>query len=686
MLRWGLVAVGLALAGAYAAVAWTAASLPDVFTREAYRRTALQVTRVEARDGTLLGEFFVERRTLLPSDRLPPLVEHALLAAEDDDFFEHPGVDWRGILRAAWVDLRSGAIRQGGSTITQQLARSFFLDPQRTLARKWKEFVLALLVERRLSKRAILATYADQIYFGHGRYGLVEAARFYTGRTPGELSAAQAAMLAGLIRSPEHLSPFRNPDACRARRDAVLRRMAALGWLDDAALARALREPLPAHPHDARVAQAPAWFLDEVRARLVARLGPGAVRRGGYRVVTTLDVSVQRAVDRAVVEGLPAVDAALGLDRPPRPLSKRRRARLLRQWRRRRRKTPLRGGLVLDALVTRVHADEDRDVDLGVASATLPARWTRRPGCRAPAGSVVPVALVRRESSGHWLAACARGPQAALVVIDTGTGAVRALRGGERHDARSFDRAVHARRQAGSTFKVFVLAEALRSGAASLTTTYEDRPLELRGAAGKPWKPRNFGDHYRREPVSVADAVVHSINSVAIQLARDVGPARIAALAHSLGIRGPLPDDLSLALGSAEVTPLELAAAFAAFANGGRAVTPHFVDRVLDRSGHNVWPPPPRPRRVLPGRVAKAVAGVLRRVVTEGTGRAARGIAGAAGKTGTTNDGVDNWFAGWTGHLAAVVWVGHDDNRPLPGGTGGKLAAPLWARWARALH
>ncbi len=580
LLLLGVVAMALGLLAFWLAGVVLDPMLPPVQSVAEYRKSAVQTSRVYAADGSLLAEFHLERRTLVGPGDLPRHVRLAAVAAEDGDFYTHEGLDFFGMIRAFIVNVRDGRFSQGASTITQQVARTFYLSADKTLTRKLLEVFLARKLERHLSKDEILELYLNQIYFGHGRYGIAEAASYYLAKEVRALTVADAALLMALVPAPERLNPFTDLTACLTRRDRIINAMLSRGYVArDEARAALAEVPALARARPPPLAHAP-WFVDVVRRRVEAGLGRKALLAGGLHIHTSLQPAAQEAVDAAV-------------------------ARL-------------------------VQAQPD-------------------------------------------------GPEVAVVVMDPHTREVLALAGGRDPARSSFNRAIQARRQAGSTFKTFIYGAGLEAGRLTPETSYDNRRISLRGRAGA-WRPANYDGVYDGRPTPLGEALARSINVIAVQALRDVGVARVTDFARRLGVRATMPADLSIALGSPEVTPLELVNAYATLAASGRQGQPVFVRRVEDAEGRVLYGDDPQWSNGTTPAVAHALTAMLREVVASGTGKKAA-VPGVevAGKTGTTNDQVDAWFVGYTPDLAAVVWLGHDRQRSMEGGTGGGLAAPLWA-------
>jgi penicillin-binding protein 1A len=555
-----------------------------------------QATIVYDRHGRPAFSFFVEQRIDVPLSAVSPNMIAALLAVGDRRFYQHNGVDPFRIVAAAWKNLRAHRIVQGGSTITQQLARVAQLTPERTYQRKMREVMIAASLEERYSKDDILQQYLNTVYFGEGLYGIEAASRGYFGKPASDLALHEAALLAALVRSPSIDAPCRAPERARLRRNLVLRVMHRQGAIDDRHLALALKEPLPdasrLHGRSlpfASAAGSARYFQEEIRRQLVAQFGDDRVLRGGLRVYSTFDPAMQRAAEAAISGRI---------------------ARIVRA----------------------------------------------RPRAAALQGS--------------------------LVALDPVTGDVFALVGGRSFEGSPFNRATQARRQPGSAFKPIFFAAALERGYGPGTLLrHLDTPIET---SGKPWLPS--GEHESSE-YTLRRALRVSSNRAAAQLLHEIGAGTAAYYANRLGIESRLPIVPSLALGTGEVTLLELTAAYTAFANRGAASTPRLVTRVTDAQGNLLWESTPRQTQALSPTTAYLMSNMLAEVISRGTGAGAR-AAGfrlpAAGKTGTSDDFMDAWFVGYTPHLVAGVWFGFD--RPAPimrDGFAGVVAAPAWGEFMR---
>jgi penicillin-binding protein 1A len=615
-----LVALGL-LAGLGGVAGWLAVyaaflrDLPDLRSLHDYR--PLLTSRVLDRQGRLIGEFYDERRSLISLEQVPRHVVLAFVAAEDDTFFEHGGLDYRAILRAFWVNMQAGGeIVQGGSTITQQVAKSLLLTPERRYTRKLKDMLLARRIEQHFSKDEILYLYLNQIYFGHGAYGIAEAARTYFGATPAELSVSQAALLAGLPKAPSSYSPFNDPKAAEERRTYVLRRMFEEGFVPEAVYEQALAAPPPiTGPPEAEDLRVASWFTEEVRRQLVETLGGERVRREGLVIETTLDLDAQRDAVAAVRRGLEALDRRQGWRGALRRVEPRGIEAALPELAK---ENGLSAGGAAPALprdralvgvVTRVDEATGRATvafapGVGGVAALEDVRWARTPD---PAAFPVPVRsiskVLRVGDVARFATVAAEGEAAsapprlsllqepavegALLALDVDGGDVIALVGGYDFARSEFNRATQARRQPGSAFKPIIYGAALRAGWTAASTIV-DRPLVYEDpTTGEVWRPGNYkGRFYGR--ITLRDALARSVNNATIHLLNEVGVAAAVDYARALSIESPLERNLSLALGASGVSLLELVRAYAVFPAQGRPVTPRFIWRVLDAEGQVV--------------------------------------------------------------------------------------------------
>ncbi|HEY6557475.1 MAG TPA: PBP1A family penicillin-binding protein [Polyangiaceae bacterium] len=678
-MRWFLVSlvalVALAVGGVFLVIRHYEAGLPSVTElRTGYRPP--QVTRVLARDGTLLANLFRERRTVIALGEVPDHAKLAFLAAEDAHFYEHEGLNYFGMLRALFANLRAGKTRQGGSTITQQVVKNVLLEPERTYRRKIRETILARRLEQYLSKDEIFALYLNHIYLGHGRYGIEEASRYYFGKKAKQLTLPEAALLAGVVAAPERFSPRNNRERALDRRRYVLGQMLEKGFITQPLHADSAAAPLRLAP----AVEAESELAPEVISHVEKVLGEVAgddAGRGGFVVTTTLDPSMQAAARKAVRDNLARYTERQKLTLP---LTAEKR----RLW-----GVPFEGTPHAQRAYTgKVVALDDRagtiDVRVGDVVGRVSLMREERynpkrlpPSEFAKVGALLRVSLLNEPEAGGRFPEMRveLGPQSALVAIDVRTRHVLALVGNVEALAGGLDRASRARRQPGSAFKPFVYSYALHSRRFTPATV-----LSL------PADPRHKLDARR---ISIRNAVAKSDNTAATQVFKEIGPANVVQWAHALGIQSKLEPNASLALGAYEVTPLEITNAFATFASGGEYAPALIVSKIVGPDG-KVLPLPPDPprRRVMQEDEAYLTTSVLRSVVQAGTARRASGLGRPlAGKTGTTNDAKDAWFVGYSTEIVSGVWVGYDDPTPLGWGeAGGTTALPAWMDFMKAVH
>jgi penicillin-binding protein 1A len=653
--------------------------LPDVEALDRY--TPPLNTRVVAADGTTIGSFGEQRRTLLAQKDIPKVFLQALVAVEDASFYEHGGVDLKGIARAAWHDLTTMSFEQGASTLTQQLSRNLFLKPDKTPRRKLQEMLLAMEIERRYSKDEILRMYCNQVYMGHGHYGLEAASQYYLAKHASELDLAESALLAGLIQRPEGLSPFKNPEAAVRRRSHVLDRMVAAKAITPGQAEGAKREPLALSTRRESTDVAP-YFTEEVRRTLQSKYGEEGIYQGGLEVKTGIDIAMQRAANRAVDQGLRQLDKRQGwrgrvgrvtaAEEPQTFASP--------TWR-----DGVADGGIYDGVVLQTSRGRAR-IRVARLSGFLDAdgiAWTGRkdPAALLRPGDLVRVRVLSSKIDDHAVFALEQEPkvEGALVALDPRTGAVRALVGGLDFRRSEFDRSLQARRQAGSSFKPFVYAAALRAG-----LTPSDRVLDAPTVFVEPgtlsvYQPENYGKKYYGL-LTLREALEKSANIAAVKVLDRAGFRAVIDLARELGLTTALQPYPSMALGAFEVSLFEMTSAYGAFANQGVRVEPYLVEAVRDREGTVLDQTKPEAREVLSPQIAAQMNALLEGVITDGTGAAAASLGRPlAGKTGTTDDFTDAWFIGYTPDLVVGVWVGFDAKKSLGSKeTGAAAALPIW--------
>ena len=584
-----LITCGLVTIGIGVGLAWFhSLNLPDIRSIDDYHPPV--ATMVYDKHGRLIDSIHGQYRILIPYRKIPKLMTRAFVSAEDARYWDHNGLDFWSILRAAFNNFYSGSRSQGGSTITQQVTRSLLLSREKSYFRKMTEAILSYRLDRMLSKKEILSIYLNEIYLGSGAYGVEAAARTYFNKSATRLNLAEIAMLAGLPQSPSRYSPHNYFDRAKARQRYVLNRMAEDKAITPAAARRAYDQKLTlARPVVKNKMN--GFFTQYVRTQVEQRYGKKALYRDGLRIYTTLDLDLQKAAITAVQNGTRAVRA--------------------------RQKT------------------KDR-------------------------------------------------PQAALVALDSGSGRILAMIGGTDFTVSQYNRAVHAQRQPGSVFKPLIYATGFEQGIAP-STRIDDKPFSIRNNDGSVWKPRNYGNKYYGS-TSLQDGLIYSRNIVAIKLLQKTGVKPVIKLAQKAGITATLRPELTLALGASPVSVLQMTGAYTMFANQGLYRPPVCITRVQDKNGRVTLWQQPKTRRVIKPGTAKEIDSILHKVISKGTGRRARGISNAAGKTGTSDNNMDGWFIGYTPEVTAGVWLGYDRDKPLgKGETGGRAAAPVWKAFMRAV-
>lgn len=675
-----------ALAGAAAA---SFISMPEVDALDQFQPGL--ITTVMDRSGERFESYARERRVMLTEGQLPDLLKHAIVAVEDSHFYQHGGVDLVGVLGAAVDNLKAGRIVRGAGTLTMQLARELFLTRERDFGRKVSEAFLAVEIEKRYSKDQILTLYANLVNVGHGHYGMEAGARYFFNKSVGALSLAEAATLAGIPQRPADYSPYRNPDLVVKRRNKVLRRMFEEQFIDEAAYNAAIAEPLLVVDRSAsRERPIGPYFAEDVRRHLERTYGADALYEQGLRVETTLDRQIQAAAEDSLRAGLVRLDHRKGWRGPKQklPATSDPSTTVLPSWD----KNPLEVGPWYEGIV--VESNPQRAVvRIGDETLELLAKgiaWTRK---RAPsellaAGDVawfrlaLPEEKEKEKAAGPAYLVLEQEPEleGAVVVLESATGAVRAMVGGYDFERSKFNRITQAARQVGSSFKPFVYAAAFENGYTPADTLF-DAPIALPGADGRAsYSPLNY---YRRYYgiITLRRALEASVNVTAVKLQHLVGTAAVVDVAKRCGISSELPPYPSLSLGAADLVPMELAKAYAAFANLGVAVDPWLVERVTTANGHVLERHLPRATRALDAPVAYTLTKVLQGVTQRGTAASlARLDIDLAGKTGTTNDYSDAWFAGYTPRYTILTWVGYDRKRSLGRNmTGAEAALPIWA-------
>ena len=690
-LKWALLALaGLGLAALASFWVFISALERDLPAVASLKTLQLQVPlTVYTRDGKLIGEFGTERRALLTYAELPPPLVNAFLAAEDDDFFQHSGVDYLGLARAALKLASTGEKAQGGSTITMQLARNLFLSSEKTFTRKFREILLARKIERELSKEEILALYLNKIFLGERAYGVGAAALAYFGKPAADLSVAEMAVLAALPKAPSRDNPVANPARSLERRNYVLRRMLELKHLQPSEYETALAEPIVVRPYRATLEAEADYVAELIRTELYAQYGEDLYARG-FKVTATVDSRQQAIANRALRDALHDYDerhgwrgaeATVALDEASL------RAALAAR-------PPVMQG-VIAAVVTAWKPDQ-----LDVVTASGPVR-VGKDGLKwanlSEKKPLKPGEVIRLRRQGEaWRLAQVPEVEGAFVAVNPNDGSVQALAGGYDFFLNKFNHVTQARRQAGSGFKPFLYAAGLNAGftAASVfldaPVVFEDSPQE------SGWRPENYDSEFSG-PMRLREALVQSRNLVSVRLLQAVGIDAARDFAPGFGIpKDRLPRDLTMALGSAVFTPLEMARFYSTLANGGSRIEPYFIHEIRDGTGQLIFSAKPKrvcvdcaeaaPRGVDAG-IAWQITSILQDVTRRGTAAAVAqlGRSDLAGKTGTTNDETDAWFNGYQKNLVGIAWVGFDQPQPLGRGeVGGKAALPIWMDYMKA--
>ena len=686
-----LIVVLGSIVGGYLALAQ---GVPAVSELKKYR--SLEGTKVYADDNTLIGEFKIDKGIYVPYSKFPPHLINAVVAVEDSRFWSHKGIDYIGIARALIVDIMHASLKQGGSTITQQLAKIMFLSPEKTIARKIKEAHLAIKLEKELTKQEILELYLNKVYFGHGAYGVEMAARLYFGKSISLVTLPEAALLAGLIKAPNSFSPFNNLVRAKERQDVVFQRMESEGYITPKQRTEYKKQPI--HLSSLRTeTEAYNYFLEYVRQQIEQKYGEEMVYKKGLNVYTTLDRRAQVAAQKALREGLRDVDKRKGW----RGAIAHKQIKDGEQDAEQKTSFSASAGDISTGTVLSVTANEAIVKTRGIIGklALQDALWagnildTKTGKVKTIAklkltdilkkGDVIHV-KVKSISGKNVSFSLEQEPEVegAVVAIEPETGYIKALIGGFSFSKSEFNRALLAKRQPGSAFKPLVYAVALQKGYTPESIVI-DEPVTYRWGSEE-WKPENY-DRKHYGPTTLREALAHSRNVVTVKLVDAIGVDGITAFSKNAGIESNMPRDLSIALGSMSLTPLELTSAFSAFANSGKRFKPISIKYITDSKGAVLEENLPDGYELMSPVIASQITSMLRDVITYGTGMRANIGRAAAGKTGTTSDYKDAWFVGYTPQLIAGVWIGYDDMRKSLGSTevGGRAAAPVWANFMK---
>ncbi|AVX11800.1 penicillin-binding protein 1A [Stutzerimonas stutzeri] len=714
----------LSISGAFL---YLSPNLPSV---DSLRSIQLQIPlRVYSADDKLIAEFGEMRRSPIRFDDIPQAFIHALLAAEDDNFANHYGVDITGLMRAATQLLKSGQIQTGGSTITMQVAKNYFLTSERSFSRKINEILLALQIERELSKNEILELYVNKIYLGNRAYGIEAAAQVYYGKPISELSVAQLAMIAGLPKAPSAFNPLVNPARSKERRDWILGRMYRLGSLDESSYRQALAEPETARYHGATPELDASYIAEMARAEMVGRFGSAAYT-DGFRVYTTVSSERQIAANNALNSGLIEYDQRHGYRGPEANLANAPRDTWLQELAKYRSLSGLQPAAVTQVETSGILVITRDGQEHAVSWDSM--KWARpylginsmgpRPQRPADVVKVGDVVRIRWQDEAAVFSQVPQA-QAALVSLDPEDGSIEALAGGFSFGQSNYNRAIQAKRQPGSSFKPFIYSAALDAGYTAASLVNDSPIVFVEQGMDRIWRPKNDNNTFLG-PIRMREALYKSRNLVSIRLLQTMGVDYTINYITRFGFNAQdLPRNLSLALGTATLTPMEIATGWTTFANGGYKIEPYLIQRIEDREGNLLFeanparvPPretqtadvevhpvqsnpviadgeqmPAAPRfaeQVLDERTAYIMTSMLQDVIKRGTGRRALALGrdDIAGKTGTTNDSIDSWFSGYNADLVTTVWAGFDQPQSLGRNEyGGTVALPIWMNYMGAV-
>ena len=703
-----LAAVILFLSGVLTSVIvyfYLSKDLPKISSLTDYHPSI--ITEIYSDDNRKIAELYHERRVVVPLSEMPAMLIEAFIASEDARFYKHKGVDFFSIVRAFIKNLEAGEIVQGGSTITQQVTKSFFLSPERSYNRKIKEAILAYRIDKAFSKQEILYLYLNQIYLGHAAYGVEAASENYFGKSAKELNLAECAILAGLPQAPSRYSPFRFPEKAKQRQIYVLNRMVAEGYITNIQATRAINVQLDIQPRRNWYIEKVPFYTEHVRRYIEKKYGPEILYREGLKIYTCVNIEMQKIAREEIEKGLKALDKRQGYRGPLKHLRKEEIEAFSKELQIEFDETPIEKGNTVEGVVIKVDNKNDTTtIRLGDARGVIEIAdmdWARKPNPDIPyrenavkhpgrvlkEGDVILVkAKDKNKDSELWSLALEQVPKAqgALLSLEAGTGHVKAMIGGRDARETQFNRAIQSRRQPGSAFKPIIYAAAIDMGYTPATTiidspiVFKDEEQDLK------WKPKNYGKKFYG-PTLFRTALAKSRNVVTIKILQDIGIDYARDYAGKLGITSNLSRDLSIALGSSGVSLLELVNAYSVFNNSGYLVEPVFITKIIDRDGNVLEESAPTKEKAIEKTTAYIMTNLLEGVVQHGTGWRAKALGRpTAGKTGTTNDLFDAWFLGYTPRYTSGVWVGFDEESSLGKyETGSKAACPIWLGFMKGI-
>ena len=661
--------------------------LPQISALDDYAPST--ISRVYGARGEIIGEFAIQRREVIQYDEISPKLREAILAAEDSEFEQHFGLSIPRIVVALVKDVIERRKAGGASTLTQQLARKLFLTDEKTWERKVKEALLAIRIEKRYTKREIFTLYCNQMYFGHGVYGVQAASRLYFDKPAKDLNLEEAAMIAGILQGNVRQSPYVNMDAALRRRNYTLTRMAEVGYItaDEAEAARkkpiVMRGEPSGHPSSA------PYFLEEVRKELEGRYGAKQIYENGLAIQTGLDLRLQDAATRALEDGLRRLDKRRGFRKPRRNVVSE--GQTIESFRQARWQSPMNQGDIVPAVVLDVEAGtiRARAGNLTVTIDKKGSAWTAKAaGQLVTRGDVIETKLAAIDGTAQTAQGSLEQPpsvEGAVLALDNRTGQVRAMIGGYSFERSKFNRATQAYRQVGSAFKPIVYTAAIDRGYTPVTILLDTPTSFELGGGQAPYTPLNY-DHKFEGPVTLRHALEESRNVPAVRVMEQLGPSQVINYARRLGLESPLPPDLAVALGAAEATLSEMTSAFAVFPNQGVRMRPYSIQRVTDREGNVLEENRPEAKDAIRADTAYVMTNLLRGVVLRGTAIKAAALNWPiGGKTGTTDDYTDAWFIGFDPDITIGVWVGLDQKKPIGHNqTGSEAALPIWIEIMKA--
>ena len=664
------------------------------------------ITKVFADDGQIIGKFSDEKRVLVPLDKIATHTINAFTAVEDARFFQHKGIDFLGIMRAFFKNIKARRIEQGGSTITQQVTKSLLLkNPARTYKRKVREVLLSLQIEKEFSKNKILYLYLNQIYMGHGLYGIEAASEVYFGKDTRELNIAESALLAGLAQAPSRDDPIKHFNRAKLRQKYVLERMKDEGFINDKQFQEALTTKLTIKSEKERYYKKAPYFLEHIRQRIEKKYGRHLLYKGGLKVYTTVNLKMHEAAKKAIKKGLYELDRREGFRIPTRRFIFSGEETLNEPKPETVSKNPLEIGTITQGTVIKVDSiNKETLVQIEDKKGILPLsamKWARMvdpekayfesklqdPADVLTPGDIITVKIIKKSKDFPELTLSleqAPEAQAALLCLEAKTGYVKAMVGGLDFSKSQFNRATQARRQPGSAFKPIIYAAALDNGLTPSSIIIDAPFISPIGEEEKLWKPKNYKEKFYG-PTPFRTGLIKSRNIMTIKILKKTGVKHTIDYARRMGIDSLLNPDLSLALGSSGVSLVELTKTYSVFANGGMLVKPIYITKIIDRNGKILEENQPSFSESISQETAYVMTDLLKAVVTEGTGWRAKALSRpVAGKTGTTNDLRDAWFIGFDPTLVTGVWVGYDDSRQMgKGETGSRVACPIWLYFMR---